>query len=92
MNTNTNNITLNDFNGSLAMIISNIAGSYNPSQIISFSYEALRIMIINRAKNMDLVVEDHIGDFENLILNLSDDKMNSLRNALCEYSSVINNL
>lgn len=89
---NTNNITISDFNSSIAMIFANIAGSYNPKQIISFPYEALRIMIIERVKKHFLIKDELMADFIHLILNLSDDKMNSLRNALCEYSSVINNL
>lgn len=86
---NTNKLTLRDFNNQLAIIFANIAGTWNLPEIMSFTYEGLRFAIINRAKNMNLVPENQIEEFNNIILNLSDYKMQSLRTALGEYSSVI---
>lgn len=89
---NTNNITLTNFNSSLAIVIAKMAETWSPDQILTFDYEFLRIKIIDIAKKSFLIEEKHLPTFMKLILELSDYKMNSLRSALMEYSSVLHTL
>lgn len=91
MNT-TNNITLTNFNSSLAVIMAKMAETWSPVQLLTFNYEFLRIKIIDIAKKNFLIEEKYLSTFMKLVLDLSDYKMNSLRTSIAEYSSVLHTL
>lgn len=91
MNT-TNNITLANFNSSLAVIMAKMAETWSPVQLLTFNYEFLRIKIIDIAKKNFLIEEKYLSTFMKLVLDLSDYKMNSLRTSIAEYSSVLHTL
>lgn len=92
MTIDTNKITLSDFNSSLAIIMSKIAAYWTPAQLLTFNYEFFRIKIIDIAKKNSLIEEEYLPIFMKFILDLSDNKVNSLKNALLEYSSVLHTL
>ena len=89
MNTITNNYTLSDFGTAIAIIINYFATNFNPIEIMSFSPEFMRISTIEKIKEMNLIEKEEFHIFQKLFLNLSDYRINSYKNAMMEYSSIL---
>ena len=88
MNT-TNNYTLSDFGTAIAIVINYFATNFNPIEIMSFSPEFMRISTIEKIKEMNLIEKEEFHIFQKLFLNLSDYRINSYKNAMMEYSSIL---
>ena len=83
--------TLNDYATELAMINANFCSTYYPSAIYEFTLEYLRISICNRIKLNNIVKMDQkdIDTLIGFILDFSDAKMITYREALVKYSEVL---
>lgn len=86
---NTNDITLSTFGSAIAHVINYYATNYSPMQLNSFSYEALRFGVVNKVEDWNLIEEEWVPTFTKLFLDLSDNRMNSFKVALMEYSSIL---
>lgn len=89
MNTTTNNYTLSYFGTAIAIVINYFATNFNPIEIMSFSPEFMRISTIEKVKMMDLIEKEEFPIFQKLFLDLSDYHINSFKNAMMEYSSIL---
>ena len=83
--------TLNDYATELAMINANHCSTYYPSAIHDFTLEYLRTSICNRIKLNNIVKMDQkdIDTLIGFILDFSDTKMITYREALVKYSEVL---
>ena len=83
--------TLNDYATELAMINANFCSTYSPSAIYSFTLESLRILICNRIMNNNIVKMEKkdIDTLIGFVLDFSDTKMITYREALVKYSEVL---
>ena len=83
--------TLNDYATELAMINANFCSTYSPSAIYSFTLESLRILICNRIMNNNIVKMEQkdIDTLIGFVLDFSDSKMITYREALVKYSEVL---
>ena len=83
--------TLNDYATELAMINANFCSTYYPSAIYEFTLEYLRISICNRIKLNNIVKMDQkdIDTLIGFIMEFSDAKMITYREALVKYSEVL---
>ena len=83
--------TLNDYATELAMINANFCSTYYPSAIYEFTLEYLRISICSRIELNNIVKMDQkdIDTLIGFILDFSDAKMITYREALVKYSEVL---
>ena len=83
--------TLNDYATELAMINANFCSTYYPSAIYEFTLEYLRISICNRIKLNNIVKMDQkdIDTLIGFIMEFSDAKMITYREALVKYSEIL---
>ena len=82
---------LNDYATELAMVNANFCSTYLPSEIYDFTNEALRISICNRIEHKNIVKMEQkdIDILIGFVLDFSDAKMISYRDALVKYSEVL---
>ena len=83
--------TLNDYATELAIVNANFCSTYSPSAIYEFTLESLRILICNRVMNNNIVKMEQkdIDTLIGFILDFSDTKMITYREALVKYSEVL---
>lgn len=83
--------TLNDYATELAMVNANFCSTYLPSEIYSFTLEALRILICNRIMNNNIIKMEQkdIDTLVGYVIEFSDAKMIAYREALVKYSEVL---
>lgn len=82
---------LNDYAIELAMVNANFCSTYLPNEIYSFTFEALRIVICNRIMNNNIVKMEQkdINTLIGFVLDFSDAKMITYRDALAKYSEIL---
>ena len=83
--------TLNDYATELAMINANFCSTYSPSAIYEFTLEFLRISICNRIKlnNIVKMEQKDIDILVSFVMDFSDFKMITYRDALVKYSEIL---
>ena len=82
---------LNDYATELAMVNANFCSTYLPSEIYGFTNEALRFAISDRIKNNNIVKMEQkdIDILVSFVMDFSDFKMITYREALVKYSEVL---
>ena len=82
---------LNDYAKELAMVNANFCSTYLPSEIYSFTNEALRFAISDRIKNNNIVKMEQkdIDILVSFVMDFSDFKMITYRDALVKYSEIL---
>ena len=82
---------LNDYATELAMVNANFCSTYSPSAIYEFTLEYLRISICSRIElnNIVKMEQKDIDTLIGFILDFSDAKMITYRDALVKYSEIL---
>ena len=83
--------TLNDYATELAMINANFCSTYSPNAIYEFTLETLRISICNRIEHNNIVKMEQkdIDILVSFVMDFSDFKMITYRDALVKYSEIL---
>lgn len=80
-------MNINEFNTEIAVIMSKIAWNFETSELFDMSLFDIRDLIVNIGK--DAVTASRYNDFCNVVAEISNYKIQSLKVALMEYASVL---
>ena len=82
---------LNDYATELAIVNANFCSTYLPNEIYGFTNEALRFAISDQIKNNNIVKMEQkdIDILVSFVMDFSDFKMITYRDALVKYSEIL---